>query len=217
MEAILKIRGDFTRFVRSDSVAVLKKKFTVAGDAYVEIRKGEGEPLPKDGGYITCVTDEDLIEQFRGTVEDVRTGAVEAIDKLKSVLDEHAALAAQLRDPEGSLQQLIGHMNTISAGLAEGEGTAGKLLRDPALADELEKLLASLNQSVTQVSDVLSKLQTTADKLCATSRWTRLSRCNPLWLTGRNFGAAVVPLVRAYMTGGSRVRQGSPVRRCLSI
>lgn len=165
MEARLRIQGEFTRFVREDSVATIRKKFTVAGDAYVEISRGKGEALPRRGAHIACRTDADLIMQVQGALEDVRFNAVEAMDRLKALVAEHTALAAQLRSPEGSLQQLLSNLDTITAGLAKGEGTAGRLLRDPSAADELERLLASLNDTVKRVGAVLESLEGTVDVL----------------------------------------------------
>src|SRR4051812_7011229 len=40
MEADVSIRRDFSRYVRADSVAVVRRTFGVAGDAYVEISRG---------------------------------------------------------------------------------------------------------------------------------------------------------------------------------
>src|ERR1041385_4144009 len=47
MEAEANIRRDFFLFVRADSSAVVKKKFGVAGDAFFEITRGTGQPLPE--------------------------------------------------------------------------------------------------------------------------------------------------------------------------
>src|SRR6185369_3619134 len=54
MEAETNIRRDFFRFVRADSSAVVKKKFGVAGDAFFEITRGQGQPLPEAKASIVC-------------------------------------------------------------------------------------------------------------------------------------------------------------------
>ena len=53
MEAEVNIRRDFFLFVRADSSAVVKKKFGV-GDAYFEITRGHGQPLPEKNASIVC-------------------------------------------------------------------------------------------------------------------------------------------------------------------
>jgi phospholipid/cholesterol/gamma-HCH transport system substrate-binding protein len=161
MEAVLKLKGDFIRFVREDSVATLKKMFTVAGDTYVEISRGRGAALPDKDARIECRADSDVIEQMRGMMDEVRAGLLAAVEKLQALMDEHTRLAAQLRDPKGDLQQFLAHLNQLAAGLEAGEGTAGKLLKDPAIANELTKLLASLNSAFDQVSVMIKKLQDT--------------------------------------------------------
>lgn len=167
MDAVLTIRGDFTRFVRSDSIAVLKKKFAVAGDAFVEITRGTGAALSDEGAYIECRTDTDVVEQVQGMVEDLRSGTSEVVAKVTRLIEEHTQLAEELRTPEGDLQQLLANLNRITGKLAEGEGTAGRLLNDPALADEMEKLMVSLNTAVGQVGGILKNLEATVARFPA--------------------------------------------------
>ena len=46
MKAHVRVRRDFQRFVRADSSACIKKAFAVAGDSFMEITRGTGDPLP---------------------------------------------------------------------------------------------------------------------------------------------------------------------------
>jgi len=47
MTGLISVKGDFYQFIRSDSRAIIKKKFGVAGDAFIEVTKGMGtESLP---------------------------------------------------------------------------------------------------------------------------------------------------------------------------
>ena len=48
MHTTLKIKGDFIRFIRTDSRAVVKKKFGVAGDAFVDITQGRAEKFDEN-------------------------------------------------------------------------------------------------------------------------------------------------------------------------
>jgi len=41
----MKIRRKFQNFIHNDSVVTMKRKFAIAGDAYLEISQGKGEPL----------------------------------------------------------------------------------------------------------------------------------------------------------------------------
>jgi phospholipid/cholesterol/gamma-HCH transport system substrate-binding protein len=164
MDAVMKIRGDFTRFVRTDSVALVKKKFVVGGDAYVEISRGVGEPLPREGAFIECKVDVDLLDQIQIFLDELRDASLRGLKSLDDLLQEHTGLAADLRDPEGTLQKFLASLESLTAGLERGEGTAGKLLKDPAIAEEVEKLLATLNKALTEVDAMLVSLnQATAE------------------------------------------------------
>jgi phospholipid/cholesterol/gamma-HCH transport system substrate-binding protein len=155
MEAQINIRRDFFRFVRADSSAVVKKKFDLAGDSYFEITRGQGDPLPEKNASIVC-------KEFPGTmetaIEEVRSAALPVITKLSAALDTWTALGTNLITTQEQLEQLTVRLNNIVAGIGQGKGTAGKLITDPALADEMQNLLARAN-------DVMSELQGIATNL----------------------------------------------------
>ena len=155
MEAQINIRRDFFRFVRADSSAVVKKKFDLAGDSYFEITRGQGDPLPEKDASIVC-------KEFPGTmesaIEEVRSAALPVITKLSTGLDTWTTLGTNLITTQEQLEQLTVRLNNIVAGIGQGKGTAGKLITDPALADEMQNLLARAN-------DVMSELQVMATNL----------------------------------------------------
>jgi len=160
MTGEIEIKGDFIRFVRADSQAIAKKKFGVAGDAYLEITKGRGEPLPADG-VLKVEKDTEITEMVEQAVQQVKEVALPAIEQLRKAVEEYTGLAADLRNPEGDLQQLIAHLNGISQGLEDGEGTAGKLLRDPSLANEMQEITEKINRSLAEVEKILDDVQET--------------------------------------------------------
>jgi len=162
MEAVLQLKGDFTRFITTNSTILLRKKFTVAGDTYAEISRGTGERVPDTGAYLPCKTDTDLIEEVRGLLTSVQDNINRVVNQLQDLLEEHAQLAAGLRDPRGSLQKILANVEGVTRGLEEGQGSAGRILRDDTLARELEKTAASLNQSMLQVEQILESVKATA-------------------------------------------------------
>ena len=149
MEAQTDIRRDFFRFVRADSSAVVKKKFDLAGDSYFEITRGLGNPLPEKNASIVCNESPDTMETV---VEEVRSATLPVITKLSAGLDTWTALGTNLITTQEQLAQLTARLNSIAANVEQGKGTAGRLITDPALADEMQNLLARAN-------DVMSKLQ----------------------------------------------------------
>jgi len=148
MEAQARIKGDFYHwFVRQDSRAVVKKAFGVAGETYVEITRGRGAPLPREGAKLTCINDVELIQLAQNILKQVSGATV-----------EYTRLAADLRNPDGPLMQLLGHLNQLAAGLEKGEGPAGLLLRDPATAKQISASLAEVRRILADVRQATDQL-----------------------------------------------------------
>ncbi|HOW97559.1 MAG TPA: MlaD family protein [Kiritimatiellia bacterium] len=158
MTGEITIRGNFIRFVRVDSKAIAKKKFGVAGDAFVEITKGVGAQL-EEGAVLACEKDTELMAMVQDVVQQIRTNTVPAIQQVQKAVEEYTKVAEELHRPEGNLQQLLSHLNGLAAGLEKGEGTAGQLLRDPSLANELREITAKVNASLQQVSHILANVE----------------------------------------------------------
>lgn len=180
MEARTSIRSDFFRFLREDSFAIVKKKFGVAGDAYFEITRGQGRPLPRKDASILCKelagTMEDAIEEVRGAVLPVLDKWSVGLDtwttlgeKLSDGADAWTRLGANLGESRQRLDQLIARLDSITAGVEQGKGTAGRLLTNPALADDLQTLLDKSNVSMDQIQGILQDLKLTVSYLSSVS------------------------------------------------
>lgn len=162
MEAEARIRRDFFLFVRADSSAVVKRKFGV-GDAYFEITRGHGAPLPNKGASIVC--NEQLPSALETAIGEIRNEAVPALKKLNAGLDTWTALGAGLVTTREGLDQLLVRANGILADLQEGKGTAGRLLTDPAAAEELKTLLGKANRSMDELQVTLTHLKAASENL----------------------------------------------------
>ncbi len=155
MEAQAKIRRDFFRFVREDSSAVVKKKFGVAGDAYFEITRGQGRPLVEKDASIVC---RELPGTVETAIEEVRSAALPVFKKLSAGLETWTALGTNLIATQARLEQLIVRVNDLVAGVAQGRGTAGKLLTDTALAEEAQQLLTRANEVMGELQGMATNL-----------------------------------------------------------
>src|ERR1041385_4021168 len=138
MEARANIRHDFFRFVRANSSAVVKKKFGVARDSFFEITRGEGKPLPEKNASIVC--NEQFQSALESAIEEIRRETVLVLKKTSIGLDTWTRLGADLRKTRERLESLI-------AGVEQGQGSVGKLLTETALADEAQAVLARANQT----------------------------------------------------------------------
>jgi phospholipid/cholesterol/gamma-HCH transport system substrate-binding protein len=163
MEARTFIRHDFFRFVRADSSAVVKRKFSLAGDSFFEISRGEGAPLPEENASILCK--EQLQSALEAAVEEIRGETLLALKKMTAGLDVWAALGTNLIESGERVDQLIARADNIAMNLQQGKGTAGKLLNDPSTADELETLLLNANHSLDGLQITLKNLESASGNL----------------------------------------------------
>jgi len=159
IKAHVKIRGDFEPFVRVDSQATIKKVFGVAGDSFMEIARGVGEPLPSRGGTIVCLSSEELPGMMEKMLADLRAELMPVVKKTGAALDEWTTLAADLKKTQEDLHQLVERLDQLAAGVQEGRGTAGQLLTDTTLADEAQRLLARANQSMADLGVAITNVQ----------------------------------------------------------
>ncbi len=164
MGAVASVKGDFIRFVRSDSRAIVKKRFGVAGEAYIEITEGKDEMLPPDFN-LPAVKDTELTEMLAELLKQIRETTVPALEKVQRTVDEYGNLAADLRNPEGPLLKLLANLEQITAGLQKGEGSAGKILRDPQMANDLKGILDKVDQSLVEVKGILEDVKKTTAQL----------------------------------------------------
>jgi len=167
MEAEANIRRDFFRFVRADSSAVVKKKFGVAGDSFFEITRGQGQPLPEKNASIVC--NEQFQSALESAIEEIRRETLLVLKKTSTGLDTWTTLGTNLITTRERLDQLVGRVDNIAADVQAGKGTVGKLLTDPATADELKTLLVKANHSVDELQVTLNNLQQASTNLPAIS------------------------------------------------
>jgi phospholipid/cholesterol/gamma-HCH transport system substrate-binding protein len=139
MEAEVNIRKDFFLFVRADSSAVVKRKFGVIGDAYFEITRGHGQPLPEKNAAIVC--NQQISGLLETAVEELRREALPVLKKTSEALTTWTTLASNLMSTRQELDKLLARGNAIAAGLEEGKGTVGELLSDSTTSEELRSLI----------------------------------------------------------------------------
>ena len=158
MLARARIREDFMRFIRQDSTATIRRPLGF-GDAYMEISRSNGPPLGSADAVLAVSADLAPTQMLQETIGQVRSEAVPAIKELRAAISEYALLAAEFRSPGGNLQQALGRIDRIAASLDSGQGTAGKLLNDPKLADEIAQSLPKLNKSLDEMQTILQDVR----------------------------------------------------------
>lgn len=154
MIAQVNVRGNFIRFVREDSRAIIRKPLGI-GDAAIEITRGHGKPFPDSGGILESSADKAPSQLMEETLATIRGEALPAIKEFRGAISEYAKLAAELRGQLGGMQQALRHLNHVGAALEERAGLAGMLLFDPEPANELRAVWPKINASLDHLQATL--------------------------------------------------------------
>jgi phospholipid/cholesterol/gamma-HCH transport system substrate-binding protein len=154
----LQVRGSFLRFIREGSQAVVRKRWGVAGDAFIDISKGDGEPL-EDLGFLPVVVDEDLTALLMSNLKEIGDSVKFTMFRVNELLQEYTDLARSMEGPVYELQRLLEETTGLLARVKEGEGTVGRLLTDEALAEQAEAAVAELQGALAQTREVLAQAQ----------------------------------------------------------
>lgn len=161
----IRVRGPFMRFVRADSIALVKKKLVVTGDAYIELTRGTGGELPRIGGEIECVKDTEIMQMLEEALEELQKEAKKTVELVDAAIEEYTGLAAGMNDPDGNLQQLLANSNGLLEDLRKGKGIPAKVLNDPAMAKDVEDIVSQVQDLMTKINAMATELQAVVAKL----------------------------------------------------
>ncbi len=156
MHAEVRLEEDMQIYVRHDSQAVIRRRFGVAGDSYLDISRGAGEPLDWNYAVITATLDRPPTENLGALVDEMR-------QKVLPIIDE----------THRSVQLLA----SIMGRLERGEGAAGRLLTDDRLVRDLEAMAANANDSIQAIPGLLARVEKSLAEVQRISR--DLSRTTP--------------------------------------
>jgi phospholipid/cholesterol/gamma-HCH transport system substrate-binding protein len=138
MHAEVRLEKDMQIYVRHDSQAVIRKRFGVAGDSYLDISRGSGEPLDWTYAVITATLDRPPTENLGAMMDEMK-------QKVLPIIDE----------THRSVQLLA----SIMSRLERGEGAVGRLLADDRLARDLEATAANANASTEAIPGILRQVE----------------------------------------------------------
>ena len=161
MYAEVQIQSDMKAFVRRDSTAVIRKQYGVAGDSFLYISRGFGEPLDWKYAVITAVAERAPTESIGKILDEVRAKVFPILDDTQQAIRLFLAVVRELQDPEGNMQQLFANLNAISGKISRGEGTVGRLLSEDTLIKEVEALISQLNENIARFEPLFNDLTTT--------------------------------------------------------
>jgi len=163
IHADIRIRNDMASFIRSDSTAAIRKRFGVAGEAYLAIERGTGAKLDWEYAVIEAVADTAPTESLQKIVNELRTRVIPLVDQAEEGLAAWTRLGQTLGREEGDVLQMVSSLRTITRRLEEGEGSAGRLLTNDQLVVQMEQALAGLNEHMKDLEPILADLKETTD------------------------------------------------------
>jgi len=137
-------------FIRRDSVAVIRKRFGIAGAAYLDISRGKGQALDWSYAVIPATTERDPTESVGTLIDELR-------GKVFPILDDVGRTTHGLAELVDSMQK--------------GKGDIGRLLVDDTMVKEAEAVVASVQKSVNSIESIVSQLENAAHGV---ARWSRM-------------------------------------------
>lgn len=170
IHAEARLRGSMAPFVRRDSQAVIRKTFGVAGESYVEITRGFGEPMDWEYAVLKAQPDRAPTDSIGEIMEDVRSRVIPILTQTERTMTALADITERFASPEGDFQAMLGDVRALTGRVESGEGTLGRLLSDDSAARELEALLSAASTAVARLDPILQELQTTAAQMAALSQ-----------------------------------------------
>jgi phospholipid/cholesterol/gamma-HCH transport system substrate-binding protein len=128
-------------FIRRDSQAVIRRRFGIAGDAYIDISRGHGVPMDWHYAVIDATTEGDPTETVSRLIDEARS-------KVYPILVDSQATVAALR--------------VTAERIEKGEGTVGHLMAKDTLAVDTERTISSLQDQIAKLGGLIDELNAAA-------------------------------------------------------
>jgi len=141
MYAMIDLDEQATPFIRRDSKAVIRRRFGVAGAAFVDISRGVGEEMDWTYAVIESTTERAPTDSVSALIDEVR-------EKVFPILDNAGAATK-------SLAEIVDRVN-------RGEGSVGRVLVDDNLVQQVEATVATAREAATTLNALMADLQKAA-------------------------------------------------------
>lgn len=152
--------------VRTDSTATIK--FTgLMGQNFVSLDFGSRNGIPLDEGQYLKTTETPDLSAVMAKIDNVASGVEnltrsftgEKIDNLLGPFTDF------LKANRGPLTATIANLQTVSGQIAEGKGTVGKLIYDPALYNSALAAVSNLQDTATEINTTVAEARRALDQV----------------------------------------------------
>lgn len=161
IHAIASIRRDMAPFVRQDSVAFIRKRFGVAGSAYLDVTRGFGKDIDWDYAVLVAKTERAPTESLGELVEEVRAEILPLIADARTAIQTFNGVGVGLQAMQADLGRFATSLTNLTERIERGEGSLGRLLADDRLARELETILGETNMLLRRLGPTMQALEST--------------------------------------------------------
>jgi len=144
MYAEAEIDDQARAFIHRDSRGTIRRRYGVAGAAYVDVSRGTGAELDWNYAVIQAVTERDPTESIGALIDQAR-------QKIFPILDDAGRSTKTLADVMERMQK--------------GEGDVGRLLTDETMVRDIEAIVAKASGTVSDLGQLVSELQLAASNV----------------------------------------------------
>jgi phospholipid/cholesterol/gamma-HCH transport system substrate-binding protein len=137
MYAEVDVDQQATAFIRRDSRVVIRRRFGVAGAAFVDISRGLGVALDWNYAVIEATTERAPTDTISAMFDEIREKFIPVLDDVKRAADGIAMLTDNLQ---------------------RGRGTAGRLLADDTLIRQAEQTVAIARERIADIAPAVVHL-----------------------------------------------------------
>lgn len=124
-------------FIRRDSVATIRRRFGVAGAAFLDVSRGTGQPLDWNFAVIEATSE-------RAPTETVGALIDEARGRILPIIEDAG--------------RIVGAVARMAERMERGEGMLGRLLSDQEMSDQLSGVMSELRGALDSVRSILTSV-----------------------------------------------------------
>ena len=236
MYAMLEIDEQATAFIRRDSKAVIRRRFGVAGAAFVDISRGTGEEMDWTYAVIEAVTERAPTDSVSALIDEARQKIFPILDNANRVTQSLAEIAERINRGEGNVGRLliddsmvreaeatvgsardaVAALNALMAELQKSAGNINALTQQVSGPDGVPAVLAQTDQSLATLKKILDDVAVATQRMPAISKNVEGGTANlpalltQLQVTIQKLDQLVAQLQRSWLLGGGGAQPQEP-------
>ena len=236
MYAMLEIDEQAKAFIRRDSKAVIRRRFGVAGAAFIDISRGTGEQMDWTYAVIEAVTERAPTDSVSALIDEARQKVFPILDNANRVTQSLAEIAERINRGEGNVGRLlvddsmvreaeatvgsardaVAALNVLMAELQKSAGNINALTQQVGGPDGVPAVLAQTDQSLATLEKILDDVAVATQRMPAISKNVEGGTANlpalltQLQVTIQKLDQLVAQLQRSWLLGGGGAQPQEP-------